>query len=171
MSLLTTLNNLVARLQVSSVGDVRSSFLTEAQFQSLNGTGWILADNRDVTGSAFHAITGLTTAPDCRGVGLRGKNNGRSDGNQDPAGERALGNFQNDAMQGHFHARGLSVNSNGTGGDGRAGAYGVATINNSFLPGVDHVQDPSTDGVHGNPRTGTETRAKNVAVNFFVRIN
>ena len=156
----------------SSVGDVRSSFLSEAQFQSLNGTNWILSDGRSVTGSAFHTVTGLTTVPDCRGVGLRGKNNGRSDGNQDVAGERALGSFQMDALQGHMHDAQVTINT-GTGvpdNDSLAQGNGNNSGGSSSNTGVKGMRTSTTPN-YGTVRPAAETRVKNIAVNFFVRIN
>jgi hypothetical protein len=70
--------------------------LLKLKMQALRGTGWVLMDGRDVTGSQYAEITGETTLPDARGVFLRSKNNGRADGNEDQDGERTLGSIQND---------------------------------------------------------------------------
>ena len=145
------------------IGDVKTSMLTEAQFQELHGVTWVLMDGRSVSGSDYETMTGNSAIPDARGQFLRGKNNGRSDGNQDPAGERSLGSFQNDQMQGHRHS---SVTGNNTiaGGNYTVGLNSFGTTSNL-------VTDPITDGVNGTPRTGLETRSKNVAINYFIKIN
>jgi hypothetical protein len=157
-------SNLEASINATScVGDVIHSLLTEVQFQALRGSGWILADGRNVAGSAYSLLTGSSTVPDLRSIFLRGKNNGRSDGNQDPSGERALGHFQNDQMQGHTHTVTTYQGTNTIGQWGRGDGVNV--------PNNQSVGNPQNDGANGAPRTGLETRVKNVSVNIFVRIN
>lgn len=68
----------------AAIGAIQSALLTEAQFQAQFGSGWILADGRSVLGSKYETITGRSSIPDLRGVVLRGKNNGRNDGGQNP---------------------------------------------------------------------------------------
>lgn len=151
----------------AAIGAVQSAMLTEAQFQAQFGTGWVLARGQSVAGSKYASLTGNTTLPDLRGVFLRGKNNGRSDGNQNPNGESALGVFENDQVQGHIH--GMGAENVGGGGNlvgdawnsGSSGNYPVGT-------GTGPAQ---TDGTNGVPRIGFETRVKNVTVNYFIRIN
>lgn len=81
----------------SPIGVIASAMLTEAQFQALNGASWILADGRSVDGSSYAVMTGQTSVPDLRGMVLRGKNNGRSDGRENPSvvlkGDLTLGSF------------------------------------------------------------------------------
>lgn len=146
--------------QEGTVGQIRTALLTESQFQLENGMGWILADGRNVAGSRFSTLFGANTVPDLRGVALRGKNNGRSDGKENLAADRALGEFEADQMQGHKHSQSPAQGYGGAGTNGVGGNYvGAAT------------GDPVTDGTNGPPRTGQETRMKNVTVNFFVKVN
>jgi hypothetical protein len=158
-------NRIVTVYDDTPVGTVISSLLTEAQFQSERGTNWVLADGRTIASTTkFAQLYGSTTIPDLRGQFLRGKNNGRADGNQDPAGERSLGVYQADQFQGHWH------NFFGEdGGIGSAGRYRVSTNSTTGLSNV--VTNPITDGTNGTPRTGNETRVKNVAVNYFIKID
>ena len=143
------------------VGDIIHSMLTEEQFIAENGSGWVLADGRNVAGSKYASLIALSV-PDMRGQFLRGKNNGRSDGNEDPAGERAVGNFQEDAMQGHKHQ------SYGTSGGGvNTGLLGPSTGNSN---GNYQTALPVNDGVNGTPRTASETRPKNVTINIFIKV-
>ena len=51
------------------VGEIVTSLLSEAQYQGSAGTGWILMDGRDVTGSAYHTLTGNTVVPDVTTAG------------------------------------------------------------------------------------------------------
>jgi len=148
----------------SAIGAVQPAMITEAQFQDQFGTGWILADGRSVTGSKYTSITGNTSVPDLRGQVLRGKNNSRSDGNQDPAGERPLGSFQNDQFQGHRHTQATHANTS------PYTELGTGSMGFDYAPSTP-VSDPISDTVNGTPRTGIETRVKNVTINYFIRIN
>lgn len=159
------------------IGTIIASMCTQSEINqqlpswaTSTGPGtWVLANGQDVTGSQYQFITGNTTVPDLRGIYIRGKNNGRSDGNQNPAGDLALGTFENDQMQGHWHhARGQAVDvQNGTG----------ATIdiynkdNTVNYNADDRVTTAVTDGVNGTPRLGAETRVKDVTINYFIRVN
>lgn len=157
------------------VGDVVISMLSEAQFQALRNENWVLMDGRDVSGSKYAQITGETNLPDGRGVFLRGKNNGRVDGNQNPAGELDLGDFQNDAFQGHEHYIANTTNGN-------AAFDGNGSVNRSYTgSGVGDSEyrlfttnaAPATAGITtiANGRTSTETRPKNITINYFIKIN
>lgn len=150
-----------------SIGSFDESMLTEVQYQALHGTGWILSDGRSVVGSKYASITGATIAPDARGQILRGKNNSRADGQQDPAGERTLGAQQSDAMQGHWHTlTGYQRNTApGTSNIVEGQVGGELTSTDGFAKGQ------ISDGANGTPRITTETRVKNIACNIFLRIN
>ncbi|RMG19473.1 MAG: hypothetical protein D6729_05135 [Deltaproteobacteria bacterium] len=140
-----------------AVGDIVASLLTEEQFQAIRGPNWILADGRDVQGSAFAQLFGNNFVPDLRGVFLRGKQNNRNDGKGNPN-EIALGEYQADAFKRHQH-----------------GVAPSAGPEAGFATGVKAAaSDPAgQDVLNGN--TGEageeETRPQNVTVNFFIRIN
>lgn len=140
-----------------NIGDIKSSMLTLAQFQALNGTNWVLANGASAVGTKYATTTGASIVPDLRGVVLRGKNNGRADGNQNPDGDVALGTFQADENKAHQHA--INV-YNGTGvGSGHVSSFAVASPNGTA---------PATDMqlVGAN-----ESRMKNVTVNHFIKVN
>ena len=143
------------------VGDIVASSLTELQFQTQRSNSWILMDGRGVTGSKYNSLTGNTTIPDARGQFLRGKNNGRIDGKENPDGDLALGTQQSDAMQGHRHTYSAVMN----GPDRTQGTVNPGNV------GTGTTSDPVTDGTHGTPRTASETRSKNITVNYFIKIN
>ena len=88
-----------AIVDATPIGQIMSAMLTEAQFRAIHGPGWILADGRTtgVASSKYGLLTAATSVPDLRGMVLRGKNNSRADGSQDPGGERGLGSFQGQA--------------------------------------------------------------------------
>jgi hypothetical protein len=74
-----------------SIGEIKYSMLTLAQFQAEYDTTWVLANGANVAGSNYATVTGNTNIPDLRGRFLRGKNNGRTGGSADPNGDLALG--------------------------------------------------------------------------------
>lgn len=59
------------RFNGGSIGDYKHSMLPEAQFQLVNGDGWVQAKGQDITGSKFAQFTGITRLPDGRGMFLR----------------------------------------------------------------------------------------------------
>jgi hypothetical protein len=149
---------------VHPIGGYVTADLTEAQLQAQFGAGFVLADGRSVVGSAYEAITGKTNIPDRRGTVGRMKDNGRG---LDPAGDPALGSYQDDRFQGHHHNQ-------------RVSSHDSLAISGGPVPGIyaagatvpdDFILSPKTDGVNGTPRTGPETRAKATIENVFIRIN
>ena len=161
------------------VGTVLDSLLTEAQFQALMGTTWILMDSRSVAGSMYAAITGSSTMVDARGQFRRTKNNGRADGNQDPGGERALGNLQGQAtakngltasssQDSHQHT--LFGGGNAITGIGHGGTpvMGATSGNGNYIGQIGSAQP----NVYTTINTGdAETRPRNVTVNYFIKVN
>jgi hypothetical protein len=137
------------------VGSIIHSMLTEAQFQGQAGVGWVLADGRSVAGSTYATVSGNSTIPDLRGVFIRGKNNSRSDGNQDPAGERSIGAFQSDQNLSHSHTLNINEVSNGAGGQ--------------F--GFQETSQVSSFAIGTSSSGGSEARPRNVALNIFIKIN
>lgn len=164
-------NNIAAILSVlQPVGTVTASMLTQAQFQAQTSTNWILADGRSVTGTVYATLTGNSTVPDLRGVALRGKNNGRVDGDQNPDGDLTLGTFQGDQYvshthsdAGHAHTTWFPTDPNHTlsSGGGTTGILQGTTGSTSTAAAAANIQ------LSG----GNETRMKNVTVNYFIRIN
>jgi hypothetical protein len=145
----------------STVGDVKQSVLTEEQFLSLNGNAWALMDGRDVTGSVYHAITGNIVIPDMvtQGAFLRQATDGR-----------ALGSYEADALQGHHHLMQDDLNGGGQMTFSHAPGYrSYATPTHTMLSV--RATTLLDDGVNGTPRVANETRSKNVAINFFIKIN
>ncbi len=139
------------------VGSVVASLLTESQFQDIAGTGWILADNRSISSSTLATVTGITTAPDLRGVFVRGKNNGRSTTTGNAAGDLALGAGQSDTFASHTHSYSYQIPSASPGGSdgGTDNDVGLTTINNNT----------------GSSGSTTETKPRNVTLNYFIRID
>jgi phage-related tail fiber protein len=96
---------------------------------------------------------GTTTfnVPDLRGEFLRGWDDSRA-----VDASRAFGSLQLDQFQGHYHGNTVYGGSGGptstTGGSGNS------------PNAVTNITGPVTDGTNGTPRTGAETRPRNVAM-------
>jgi hypothetical protein len=134
-----------------ALGTIVSSMLTLAQYQSLHGTGWVLADGTSCAGTSYATVSGATLLPDPRGQALRGKNNGRADGLQDPAGERTIGSQQTHATaknglfdSGHLHNTAMGAAGNN--------GYGLSARNDLILnaSGFTVVQNTASGGNNGN---------------------
>lgn len=122
---------------------------------------WVPADGRDVAGSHYaESVTPLT--PDLRGMFLRGlnytdSNRVRSDGKQEPVGDaRKAGQDEPDDFKRHTHPVA------DTGPTGVIGPGPAHVIQSSAQPGPS-----SLIGETG----GTETRPRNVAVFYYLKIN
>lgn len=138
---------------------------------------WALADGAVVDRSSayFRVKTdgslNNVRLPDLRGLFLRGLNVGRADGKQDPDGaKREAADFQADALQKHKHTI-----TRGTMGGNRAwlGGWFWASADGDSGAKTGSTDDQSypADGDGGAVRVGSETRPKNAAVYYYVRIN
>lgn len=180
--------------ETASIGDVKDSVLSEAQFVIENGAGWCLADGRSIVGSKLHQKYGITTAVDVRGLFRRAANNGRTGTYADPSGNRAVGNIQGHAFQTHTHTQnshGHSISDPGhahairysgvTAGSQRGFADSIANAaatdsQYSATTGVSVVgatatnQNQSATGAASEP-TAAESRPVNMAFNVFIKIN
>jgi hypothetical protein len=157
---------------LNPVGMIVQSMLTEAQFQALNGTSWVLMDGRSVTGSTYSTVTGSNTIPDARGMVLRGKNNGRSDGSQNPDGDSSLGAYQGDLFGQHQHTgRGNTFDAGFPLAGGQAGLATDSGLGiNANSGGVGGTRVRPTTAAY-DPSGGNETRMRNITVNHFIKIN
>ena len=159
---------------VFSVGEVRTSILNQIPFQELNGYEWVLMDGRPLlVGTALSPHLSEDgeygpIVPDARGRFLRMANNnacadfrdddeayGRCIADHDPNGDRLLGTYQPDAFRAHRHN--ITVLTNGGNARHRCGG------NCDMIAPVQSDQTTTTTG-------DNETRSKNVAVNFYVKI-
>lgn len=152
------------------VGSIIASVLGPAEFAhsagdpsdfDLKTSGWTLADGKSVPGTRYAEVTNNRAVPDLRGVFLRGLNVDRSDGRGDPD-QRKPGTYQSDSVKSHSHAvyphAGKII---GRVKDSVPGAGAADTNENS------RVLNAQT----GDSGTAEETRPRNVAVYYYVRIN
>ena len=140
---------------VGSVGDIKDSRLTEEQFVLENGIGWLLYDGSDITGRRLATLISSNVLEDARGIARRGKNNGRSDGNENPDGDLALGTYTADKLGSHDHNSSLNTPTNqpsaAIGNGVRATTPGLGSFNT---------------GLTGD----NETSPKNLTVNVFIKV-
>ncbi|MBN1932888.1 MAG: hypothetical protein JW786_14895 [Desulfobacterales bacterium] len=126
-------------------------------------SSWVLADKqKDITRSRYGKLLNNTRyTPDLRGMFLRGMNEGRNDGKQDPKRDRIAGDYQRDALQEHGHeTTATEFKWNDTTTD-----YGYTSEGKAHAPtaSVMTVKEPAYAAI--------ETRPKNVAVYFYIKIN
>jgi hypothetical protein len=138
------------------VGTVIASYLAPPRMKERYGEQWALADGSDVsTKTAFYDITGKTQLPDLRGMFIRGLNADRKDGKQDPDGDtRVVGDYQADDFHRHKHAFGT------------AGIWGRSFKGEDGSPKTAYAKDEDTKEKGGN-----ETRPRNVALYYYIRID
>ncbi|OYZ01216.1 MAG: hypothetical protein B7Y37_07965 [Sphingobacteriia bacterium 28-36-52] len=155
-------------------------------------TGWLMCDGASFPDNVYHAqlktLLGSTTAPDLRGLFLRGVGNATSyTGRSGPslktvqtdgiaAHNHAVGTLQTAAAGNHTHSIGRRSNSdNGAydSNDGRKDENSAATTDRSKLTNF----NTSSSGSHTHTLTGatantgiTETRPINYGVNYIIKI-
>ena len=149
------------------VGQEITAYLTESQFQQQMGTGWVLADGRNIAGSAFAKLYGSNTLPNRCGTVSRMKDNGRG---LDPAGDLPLGAYEDDTFASHTH---IQDPHNHTPPAGIFVLQDAGTGEHTIAAGATTDTSPVTaDTTATNQNTGSaETRVKAVIANVFIRIN
>lgn len=156
------------------VGTVAASFLAPEQFAGSIGekvgTGatkrtWILADGRDVTGTDYAKAADNNVVPDLRGMFLRGLNAGRSDGKEDPGDLYTIPKY--DRQPGHFQDQAVGIH------DHEFAWYpekqGSSRLPATWYGGATESQTDIFNPIRATP--GPETRPRNVAVYYYIRIN
>jgi hypothetical protein len=142
---------------IGSLGEVKYSRLTEAQFQAIYGTNWVLYDGRSIVGTPLATLLSISTLEDHRALFPRAGNNGRSDGYADPDGDQVAGTNNLDKFLNHSHQE--TYSPAGGGGPGIQGVGGAGQANTYLF----------TDGA--NQGGGNETAGKSMILNAFIRIS
>jgi hypothetical protein len=146
----------------------------------LEEKNWALADGRDVSTSAWAAITGRTKLPDLRGSYLRMA--GQNSTNVAWVGG-TLNSYQEDTTRvprdtsfttnsSGSHSHTFQRNAGNFSGDTRYQDQTFTPIN-AATNGVTTTRGINSAGDHTHTITGgdTETRPKTYNVNFFIKIN
>ncbi len=138
--------------------------------------GWLLCDGSDIpdTYSKLRVFLKSTSTPDLRGMFLRGANTTINKPSKGPDGDpdelkrigglgvSKVGSFQMDAFQDHLHTyRGIFT--------GVAAGGGHALGFSGSTSATDFTSDSRTISTNPNQRFSTETRPKNVYVNFIIK--
>lgn len=160
------------------IGTIISSAANWEQFQKImkipegsidaSKLPWVPCDGRNVRESTYAKILRTQDVPDLRGVFIRGMN--RIDSGEkspvdasraDPDTNRELGKVQMDSLQEHQHQIGVVAKGGGVrnaSGNEDAVQRNPAAVNSREIVGTD-------------VRVSTETRPKNIALYYYVRIN
>ncbi len=160
---------------VFPIGTIIASTLSKMDFLKLirdpKGKSWVLADGGNIPGDCKYSIFKNTggKAPDLRGLFLRGAGqNDDKDYQYDEGKEHILGRMQADLLENHNH---ITRSSHGSLYDR------LLTKNGRGNNQADKSNAPyegSPNLVYSQPMSdfgGSETRPKNMAVNFFIKIN
>lgn len=166
----------LALLKLTAPGIAPASSTEAAAIQafamSAPPAGWLACDGQEVSrdsypvlferiGTDYGAGDGSTTfqVPDLRGEFVRGWDNDRGA----DAG-RGIGTAQEDQMQGHGHIFRGSQGQQGTGGPGFTGPNSEGTFTYSGV-----INEATDDQSNGVPRSGPETRPRNVAMLYCIK--
>jgi hypothetical protein len=149
------------------IGTIVPSMLPPSKFAKAVGDlerttiEWVLADGqKDITTSQYGQLSDKTKTPDLRGVFLRGMN---EDGGRDPD-DREPGEYQPDALQQHGHQTDARKHGWGKMGDTQGWTKQAGEAPPASVTNVVKITAVET-------RTADETRPKNVAVYFYIKIN
>ncbi len=156
-------------MNIFSPGDVISAAKINQNFAIAAPEGAIMAFYLPECPQGWTPADGTLGTPDLRGQFIRGRDDaGTGAAGVDPDGTRAIGNAQLDAFQGHRH----NQNQSSIFRWGGNGGFNVSFTNGSNDNLENQViLDPSNDGLHGDPRTATETRPTNIALTYCMRKN
>jgi hypothetical protein len=181
------INQALSGSNIIPLGQVESSMLDEAVFFNeksstpwlSNGTPtnpapggdatapiWILADGRDVTGSAYASTIGANV-PDLRGIFIRCKSYGS--GNDDH-GDLAIGTLEGDQLRDHTHPAAFVSQSPNAAFLSPLKAQDGTHSTQSPLGNVWSLFTPLNIAFYGD-EGGPENRPRNVTVNFYIKIN
>lgn len=160
------------------VGTVIASMLSPSEFQEAGkdyASDWLPADGRDLPENSPFANNGARSAvPNLRGMFLRGLNAFTSDRAEDSArGDpdgygRIAGSRQEDEIKKHTHG----VTDPGHEHQGVVTSAGIAAAGTYVGGNADRANHTATSrtGISIDAVGGTETRPKNIAVYYYIKI-
>ncbi|MBE7439382.1 MAG: phage tail protein [Spirochaetales bacterium] len=156
-------------LNTFQAGEVVSASKINQNFQIAAPQGFVGAFMLSACPSGWILADGSNGTPDLRGRFIRGRDPGNATA-RDPGGDRAAGNAQDDAFQGHWHLLGDAAGNVATGRStiGSSGGDEVGAIATPRTE-LSRAITPTADGTSGAPRTASETRPKNVALIYCMR--
>lgn len=172
-SQIDNLNMQIEEVGIDGVASVIASLLTEKKFKELydrNGQEWVLAMGQTVsTNSKYYEYTNTNELPDLRGRFLRGKNYSRSKSSGNVDGDLALADGQDDTFKSHSHR--IYGNKFPASTSNTNGIISVDVLKSYLENFSDPVDATFTLNENNQNKESTETRPRNITVNFFIRIN
>ena len=177
------IEKIVIQKESLPIGSVMASVLSPRDFSLRYGNDWIIADGREVdTGTDYYKITGKRKIPDLRGRFLRGMNEKAS---VDPQSGRDVGSLQDDSTKLPNSPFSIDLSGShshtGTVGavrttkhahlDGGSQIYPLAAEHWLKTPAKPLTIEESENHAHSVSGGDEETRPKNVAVYFYIKIN
>lgn len=134
--------NYIIDNSTTQLGDIITSALTLAQFQTIRGNNWVRMEGQDVTGSDFAVLTGITTLPVQYGGGALVAN------------EASIMTSTSGENKSHTHYFGLDTSG--------AGSYNATPVNGYTSPNT-------ADQVY--PEGGLINAAGGINVGMYIKIN
>ncbi|TGL24439.1 phage tail protein [Leptospira yanagawae] len=167
----TSLVAAAAAMNLFAPGEVISSARINQNFMIAAPEGAVVAFYLNDCPEGWAPADGTNGTPNLRGAFVRGRDDvGTGPAGRDEAGPRVIGHYQEDSFQGHYHdLQAYYASYSGVMG-------GIIVTRDSPVIGSTSIQGGSastikTDGINGTPRTGNETRPKNVALTYCMRKN
>ena len=150
------------------VGTIVASFLKPKDFYKQmdgretfdkNKSTWCFANGEEnITNTPYYDLSGSTKIENLQGYFLRGLD---KSGKIDPHGkQRSLGSKQKDALEQHIHHMTETITAAHAGNKAGNQGYQVGPKSSNF----DKTQGIASDTI------STETRPKNIAVNYYIKI-
>lgn len=165
------INQLIDDASTPLLGEVKISVLDEETFQNRRGNGWVIMKGQDIAGSdyasTYQTLTGSTILPDARGLFMRTLDNGAGvDSGRTIASTQSGENESHRHPMSRFETDGLREGAlkdfDDAGILDQAGTNGELNIFGSTL---------ATTTYSKVGPDGADFRPKNIAVNYFIRIN
>ncbi|WP_412471493.1 hypothetical protein [Halobacteriovorax sp. RT-1-4] len=177
-----SLSSVSNNVEVFSVGDIKTSIFSPEEFRSIHGPAWVLMDGGKDFQRLRESFPELSLnqllghgIPDARGKFLRMHNNGAKCTEENEACSfdaqegRVLGSYQEDAFQNITGTLIQIAHGRDVGSSGSGVFQHIGQGNRGNAQGGGRAQSYKFDASLV-ARTSTETRPKNIAVNFYVKV-
>jgi len=132
-----------------------------------NATAPAFYKTSDAGGTTRSTAGTYLVLPDTRGLSLKGVGNATVN-TRTKIGPAALGEVQEDQMQGHWHELN-PITSNNSVIVNSSGGSSSALLGGAIASYIGHTTGGTiTDGTNGTPRTGANTRDSSIGTNFGI---